>query len=163
MAVKMNISAMAVDSATNMPIVLLKNEQTNQTLPIWIGLLEASAIATELEGIAMARPMTHDLMKHMLEALDAEVIKVVITDIRENTYYARLHINVGGKELELDARPSDSIALALRTKAPVFVEEKVLENTTPVEFSEEVDLSDEEKLKEMLETMDADEFGKYKM
>jgi hypothetical protein len=162
MLIKMNITALAVDQFANSPVVILKDEEDNHMLPIWIGPLEASAIATELEGIELSRPMTHDLLKNILNEVGAEVQKIVITDLVDNTYYARIYLKIGDKEMDIDARPSDSMALALRTKVPILVDEKVLQESRSVKINDNVDLSDEEKMKELLENLDPESF-KYKM
>lgn len=163
MQIKMSISAMVIDPMTNMPIVLLKDEKGENTLPIWIGLLEASAIATELEGIELSRPMTHDLFKNVLSILDVTIEKIVLSDLMDNTYYARIFLKHGDKTHEIDARPSDSMALALRTKAPIFVDEKVIQASQKVDVSQTMEISDKDKMMELLENLDPASFGKYKM
>lgn len=162
MLIEMNITALAVDPMADSPVVILKDEEEKNTLPIWIGPLEAAAIATMLEGIELSRPMTHDLMKNMLGMLDVTVDKIVITDLVDNTYYARIYLKVDGKVIDIDARPSDSMALALRAKVPIWVDEKVIERSQSVVIEDKVDLSDEEKMKEFLERLDPSTF-KYKM
>ncbi|MBZ0274335.1 bifunctional nuclease family protein [bacterium] len=165
MLIEMEITALAIDPATNMPIVILKNDDGSELLPIWIGLLEASAIATKLENIEPPRPMTHDLMRNVLDALSAQVKRITITDLEDNTYFARVHVMRGDEELVFDARPSDSMALALRFGAKIFVEDTVLEKTREsVERKMPTNLSgDKEKWIEILENMDPEDFGKYKM
>ena len=128
MLIDMKVSSLTVDPFTNMPIVILKDADGRQTVPIWIGLVEASAIATELENIALDRPMTHDLMKTILGQCGVTVDRVEVTDLKENTFYATIHLKrPDGKILPIDARPSDAIALALGSKAPIFVDRKVLD------------------------------------
>jgi len=163
MFIEMTITALAIDPFTNSPVVILKDKDEKNTLPIWIGPLEASAIAMEMEGIEFARPMTHDLMCDILGKLEVKVEKVMITDLADNTYYARIILFSGEKEFVIDARPSDSMAIALRTKSPIYVDEKVLEASKQIEVGEKLDLSDEEKLKDLLENLDPESFGKYKM
>ncbi len=163
MNIEMSIAAIAVDPMTNMPVVLLKDSEGKFTLPIWIGLLEASAIASELEGIEPPRPMTHDLLISVVKAMKGKIIKVVVIDLADNTYYARVYIEVDGEVLDIDARPSDSMALALRAKAPIFVEEKVISASRTIELKDDMDLNDQEKMKELLENLSPDSFGKYKM
>ena len=164
MLIEMSISTLAFDPTMNMPLVLLKNEDGSRMLPIWIGLLEASAIATKLENIELSRPMTHDLLKDMIESMGGKVEKIIITNIEDNTYFAKILLKIGDNELVFDARPSDSMALALRTGAKIFAEESVIEKSGKLEIKEG-DLSNTEKEKwlEILENMDPDDFGKYKM
>ena len=116
--IQMSVGGLTLDPVTKTPIVILKDTDNKLNLPIWIGLLEATAMATEIEGIKMARPMTHDLLKNILGEVGCAVESVEITELKENTYYALVHINVGGRELVVDSRPSDAIALALRSSAP---------------------------------------------
>ena len=164
MLIEMTISTLAFDPTMNMPLVLLKSEDGSRMLPIWIGLLEASAIATKLENISLSRPMTHDLLKTMIETMGGKVKKIVITSIEENTYYAKILLKLGDREMVFDARPSDSMALALRTGAKIYAEESVIEKSRKIEIKER-DLSSTEKERwlEILENMDPDDFGKYKM
>lgn len=162
MLIEMEVSTLALDPYANGPVVILKDKSEKNTLPIWIGLLEASAIATELEGIQLSRPMTHDLMKNIFDQIGAKVEKIVITDLVDNTYYARIHLTIADTTHEIDARPSDSMAIALRTKAKILVDEKVLETSKKSTLQNNVDLSDEEKMKEYLENLDTSSF-KYKM
>ena len=119
----MLISGLTLDPLTNSPIVILKEVDGDRTLPIWIGLLEATAIASELEGIKFSRPMTHDLLKTIIDSIDIEIKKVEVCDLRNNTYYAAIHLTHEGKEISIDARPSDALALSLRVDAPIFVDE----------------------------------------
>jgi bifunctional DNase/RNase len=125
----MKVSGLTIDPFTSVPIVILKDADERNALPIWIGLLEASSIATELEKISLARPMTHDLVKNMLDQLAVSVEKVEVTDLKENTFYAAIHLSSGGRSYTIDSRPSDAIAIALRTSAPIYVEERVLEKS----------------------------------
>lgn len=166
MVYEMTVSELVMDPQTNTPIVILREKNGDRVLPIWIGIMEATAIAMKLENIEFPRPMTHDLMKNILDHLNVKVEKIEVCDLRENTYYALIHLNLGGVESAIDARPSDAIALALRTKSPIFVRDKVFrkssqslqEDLTPV-----VSPNDREKLAELLADMDPEEFGKYKM
>jgi len=160
MQVEMQIKGLMVDPVTNMPIVILKDASESRVLPIWVGIFEANAIALEVEEIATPRPMTHDLLRDLLQALGAKVEKVVVTDLRDNTYYALLHLQVGDSPIVVDARPSDALALALRTQAPIFVEEAVL-NSADTEGGESS--SDAERLRKWFEDLDPDEFSKYEM
>jgi len=166
-AILMNVGGLTLDPGTKTPIVILKDEDNNLNLPIWIGLLEATAIATELEGIKMARPMTHDLLRTLIGELGATVDCVEIADLRDNTYFAVIHIVVDGASRTIDSRPSDAISLALRSKSPIYVAKRVLEASSVVEANEEsaeANLSNvsPDKWAEILEKMDPDDF-KYKM
>ncbi len=164
--IEMKVAGLTIDPLTNTPIVILKDLNDKKAIPIWIGLFEATAIATELEHISFARPMTHDLIKELLSSLEVTVEKVEIIDIRNNTFFANIHLNRGGRRIVVDSRPSDAIALALRTQVPIYVDEKVIEKSRNVDFGvKEEDLDDEkkEKLKEFLENLSPEDFGKYKM
>ncbi len=167
-AIEMTVGGLTLDPVTKTPIVLLRDRDNKIALPIWIGLLEATAIATELEGIKMARPMTHDLLRNILGQVGASVDRVEITDLRDNTYYAAIHLRLGDQVLAIDSRPSDAIALALRLKSPIFVHRQVLEASSVLqEGGEEAatpDLSgvSRDKWAEILEKMNPDDF-KYKM
>jgi len=158
----MVISELVIDSSTNHPIVILKEVDGKRTLPIWIGILEANAIATALEGIKLLRPMTHDLLKNIMELLDVKVDKIEINDLKDNTYYARIHINYKGKEVSIDSRPSDAIALSLRVTAPIYVAEEVLNKSAQVTLKvESEDKSDQEKKwRKILEKLDPKDLGK---
>ncbi len=163
----MSVGGLTLDPATKNPIVILRDPDNKLNLPIWIGLLEATAIATELEGIKMARPMTHDLLRNLIGELGATVERIEITDLRENTYYALIHLRVAGAARTIDSRPSDAISLALRSKSPIYVARRVLEASSVVQQSEEggeTNLSNvsRDKWAEILEKMSPDDF-KYKM
>ena len=165
-SIEMSVGGLTLDPVTKTPIVILKDADNKLNLPIWIGLLEAPAMATELEGIKMARPMTHDLLKNTLAELGGSVDYVEITELKENTYYALINLNISGKELTIDSRPSDAIALALRTKSPIYVAKAVLEASSILQQAEEgkePDFSNvsKEKWAEILEKMSPDDF-KYK-
>ena len=161
----MVISALTVDPVTNSPIVILKEIDGDMSLPIWIGLLEATAIASELEGIKFSRPMTHDLLNSMLKMVDVKISKIEVCDLKNNTYYATIYFKHGDKELSIDARPSDAIALSLRVKAPIFVADEVIENSSQIDFkAEPEDKSPKgKKWQEILEGLNPEDFGKYKM
>lgn len=165
-SIQMAVGGLTLDPVTKTPIVILKDMDNKLNLPIWIGLLEATAMATELEGIKMARPMTHDLVKNILAELGGSVNSIEITELKENTYYALIYLNVAGRELTIDSRPSDAIALALRTKSPIYVAKAVLEASSILQQSEEgkePDFSNvsKEKWADILEKMSPDDF-KYK-
>ncbi|HOR32350.1 MAG TPA: bifunctional nuclease family protein [Syntrophales bacterium] len=166
MFVEMKVSGLTIDPLTNTPIVILKDLEGKRAVPIWIGLFEASAIATELEKISFSRPMTHDLIRDLLKILDAKVLKIEIVDLRNNTFFACIHLNRNGDTLIVDSRPSDAIALALRVNCPIFIDEKVIEKSRNIDFAKKVDELDKKKteeLKEFLENLPEEDFGKYKM
>ncbi|MBN1472805.1 MAG: bifunctional nuclease family protein [Syntrophaceae bacterium] len=166
MLIEMRVSGLTIDPITNTPIVILKDVEEKKAIPIWIGLFEASAIATELEKISFSRPMTHDLLNELLKILEAQVLKIEINDLRNNTFFAVIHLSMNGKNFSIDSRPSDAIALALRAKSPIFVDEKVIEKSRSIDFDKStsgVDKLNEEKIKEFLENLSPDDFGKYKM
>lgn len=156
--IEMAVSGLAIDERTHTPVVLLKEKDGTRMLPIWIGPSEASSIAIELTGRKFQRPLTHDLLKTVIEGLEAKVPRIAIVDLREKTYYAKVFLARGDEVLAIDARPSDCIALALRTKSPIFVREELLRDDESME-----DVSAEqtmEQLQKQLEEMDPDEFGK---
>jgi len=167
--IQMTVGGLTLDPVTKTPIVILKDTENKLNLPIWIGLLEATAMATEIEGIKMARPMTHDLLKTVLGEVGCSVESIEITDLKENTYYAAVNLTLSGKQLVIDSRPSDAIALALRTKSPIFVAKAVLEASSVLQQNEEgrdttvenVSNVSKEKWGEILEKMGPDDF-KYK-
>ncbi len=167
MLLEMTVKGLTIDPLTSTPVVILKDAEGKNAVPIWIGLMEASAIATELEKIQLSRPMTHDLMRNILESLDAKVVKIVVNDLRDNTFYALIHIMVGSQEIVIDSRPSDAIALALRTSSPILVDKKVVTKSRKIDLmKKEEGLSEEESKKrwaEILEKLSPDDFGKYKM
>ena len=162
---QMTVSGLTIDPFTNSPIMILKDVDSDKAVPIWIGLLEATAIASELENIKFSRPMTHDLLKIIMENMQIQVTKVEVCDLRDNTYFALIYLNREGQEVTIDARPSDAIALALRVKAPIFVAEVVIQKARRVALSakEAITTEDAKKWTEILEGLDPDDFGKYKM
>ena len=161
----MVISGLTVDPLTNSPIVILKEIDGERTLPIWIGLLEATAIASELEGIKFSRPMTHDLLKTIIDRIDIEVNKIEVCDLKNNTYYALIHLIHKGKEISIDARPSDALALSLRMDAPIFVAEEVIKKSKQIDLTADPEDKTEQgkKWQEILESLNPEDFGKYKM
>ena len=161
----MIISGLAVDPVTKNPIVILKEIDGERTLPIWIGFLEATAIASELEGIQFSRPMTHDLLKNIMDTVNIKIDKIEVCDLRNNTYYALIHISYNEKTITIDARPSDALALSLRVEAPIFVEEKVIDKSKEIDLQAEPDDKTEEgkKWQDILENLNPEDFGKYKM
>ncbi len=168
--IQMSVGGLTLDPVTKTPIVILKDTENKLNLPIWIGLLEATAMATEIEGIKMARPMTHDLLRNILGEVGCSVESVEITELKENTYYALVNLNLAGRQVVIDSRPSDAIAIALRTKSPIFVAKAVLEASSVLQQSEEgkesavenVSNVSKEKWAEILEKMAPEDF-KYKM
>ncbi len=161
MEIEMKIKGLMVDPVTNMPIVILKDEAEERVLPIWVGIFEANAIALRIEDIETPRPMTHDLLRNLIESLQANVRKIVVTDLKDNTYFAQIHLDVDGGSQAIDARPSDAIALALRTEAPIYVEQDVLEQSSALDADGEP--SDSERLRKWFENLDPDDFSKYEM
>jgi len=161
MQIEMNIKGLMIDPITNMPIIILRDQDGQRVLPIWVGVFEANAIALQIENVQTPRPMTHDLLKNIISDLHAHVQRIVVCALKENTFYATIHITVGDQALAVDARPSDAIALALRTQSPIFVEETVIQNARSVESGKEsMDLG---RLQKWLEGLSDDELGKYKM
>ena len=161
MLIEMTIKGLMVDPITNMPIVILKDKEGDRVLPIWVGIFEANAIALQIENIATPRPMTHDLLRNIITDLDGQVDRVVVSDLKDNTFFAIIHLTVKGEAVVVDARPSDAIALALRTRAPILVEEAVIDNAKTVDFTS--DRADSDRLQKWLESLDPDDMGKYKM
>jgi len=158
--IPMSIKGLMLDPVSNSPIVVLKDEEEKFFLPIWVGIFEANAIALQLENVTTPRPMTHDLLRNMISELDARVIRVVINDLRDSTFFAQIKLITGEKTLELDARPSDAIALALRTEAPIYVAQTVLDQAQTITPDGE---DQDEKVKKLFEQLDSDDLGKYKM
>jgi bifunctional DNase/RNase len=161
MQIEMSIKGLMVDPITNTPIVILRDKDGQKVLPIWVGIFEANAIALQIENIATPRPMTHDLLRNVIHDLKAEVQKIVVCDLQENTFYALIYLEMSGGTVAIDARPSDAIALALRTRAPIFVEDTVIDNAKTVDFTTEK--TDSDRLHKWLESLDPDDLGKYKM
>ncbi len=161
MFVEMTVKGLTLDPLTNMPIVILKDLEDKRVLPIWIGLFEANAIALELEKIPTPRPMTHDLIRDIISGLDATVSKIVVNDLKNNTFYAVIHIALNGSNVVIDSRPSDAIALALRIGAPIYVAADVVNKAKSIDMTEESE--DTDQLKEWLENLKPEDFGKYQM
>lgn len=161
MEIEMAIKGLMVDPITNMPIILLREVEGQRVLPIWVGVFEANAIALQVENVQTPRPMTHDLLKAVIDQLGGRVERIVVCELKENTFYATLHLLSAQGLLEVDARPSDAIALALRSGARIFVDEAVIQNARSVEMSREtVDVG---RLQKWLENLPDDDLGKYKM
>ena len=161
MQIEMTIKGLMVDPITNMPIIILRDKDGQRVLPIWVGVFEANAIALQMENVATPRPMTHDLLKNVICDLKADIQKIVVSDLRENTFYALIYLVVNGEPVAIDARPSDAIALALRAQAPIFVEDRVIDNAKTVDFVP--DKENSERLQKWLEGLDPDTMGRYKM
>ena len=161
MEIEMKIKGLVVDPISKMPIVVLENPDSEQILPIWIGVFEANAIALKIESVSTPRPMTHDLLINFMEKLNIHIEKVVVCDVKDNTFYAVIHCRSKNQVIAIDSRPSDAIALALRANAPIFVEDEVVKKSHSLKF--ESDLDDSEKLKKWLENLKPENLGKYKM
>ncbi len=161
MQIEMKIKGLVVDPISKMPIVVLESMDSSRMLPIWIGVFEANAIALKIENIATPRPMTHDLIKNILNDLHVIIEKIVVNDVRDNTFYSLIHCRQEGQNLIIDSRPSDAIALSLRTNTPIYVEEEVIQKAHSLKFDES--LEDSENLKKWLEGLKPEDFGKYKM
>ena len=161
MLIEMTIKGLTVDPVTKMTIVILRDEHDQRVLPIWVGVFEANAIALQIENVHTPRPMTHDLLRNVIQDLRATVERVVVCDVKDNTFFALIHLDTPGGHVAVDARPSDAIALALRTRAPIMVDEKVIDHAKTVDLSNEK--QDSDRLQQWLEQLDPDDMGKYKM
>jgi bifunctional DNase/RNase len=161
MQIEMTIKGLMVDPITNMPIIILRDKDGQRVLPIWVGVFEANAIALQMENVTTPRPMTHDLLKNVISDLKADIQKIVVSDLRENTFYALIYLTVNGEPVAVDARPSDAIALALRAQAPIFVEDRVIDHAKTVDFVP--DKENSERLQKWLESLDPETMGRYKM
>jgi len=161
MQIEMTIKGLMVDPITNTPIVILRDQDGQRVLPIWVGIFEANAIALQIENVTTPRPMTHDLLRNVISDLKASVDRIVVCDLQDNTYYALIYLTRNGETMAIDARPSDAIALALRTRAPIYVEETVIDHAKTVDFAAEK--PDSDRLHKWLESLDPDDLGKYKM
>jgi len=154
----MKIKGLMIDPITNMPIIILRDTRGEAVMPIWVGIFEANAIALELEKVITPRPMTHDLLRDVIKSLGASIDRVAVTDLKDNTFYALIHMTHNGRKFNVDARPSDAIALALRAHAPIFVDTNVIELAKKIDPTE--DAKDTERLKKWLDTLDETELGK---
>jgi len=159
--IEMTIKGLTVDPVTNMPIVILHDDEDKRILPIWVGVFEANAIALQIENVHTPRPMTHDLLRNVINDLQASVDRVVVSDVKDNTFFAHIHLDTPAGKVAVDARPSDAIALALRTRSPIWVEESVIENARTIDAS--TAKVDGERLHQWLESLDPEDLGKYKM
>ena len=160
---EMTIKGLALDPSSNTPIVILEDLAKERAIPIWIGPFEAQAIVMKMEDVSVPRPMTHDLIKNILEGIQATVSRIVINDIEDKTFFAVILLSIDGNEVSIDSRPSDAIALALRVDAPIYVAKKVLDETRTIELSGPELEEDTEKWKEWLEDLRPEDFGKYEM
>jgi hypothetical protein len=162
---KVSIAGLTMDPASNTPIIILKSEDDQQAVPIWIGLLEATSIASALQNIKYDRPMTHDLLKNFADTLQISIVKVEVCDLKDNTFYARIYFVSKDQSFDIDARPSDAIALALRFKAPIYVEDSVMQQSKISDGEAEVVDNSEEgkKWADYLTNLSSDDFGKYKV
>jgi uncharacterized protein len=158
---EVKIRGLMMDPVTNMPVVVLKAVQGPGTLPIWVGIYEANAIALEIEKVQTPRPMTHDLLKNVLLGLDVRVNKVVVSDLKDETFYALIWMERGGEIISMDSRPSDALALALRLDCPIYVEERVFKNSQDAGSGAEK--TSNEELKRWLESLNDEDLGRYKM
>ncbi len=161
MQVEMKIKGLMLDPITNMPIVILSDMEGQRILPIWVGFFEANAIALQMENVNTPRPMTHDLLKNIISGLNASVKKILVNNLSDNTFYALIFLDVDGETVAIDSRPSDAIALALRMKSPIFVDEEVINKAKNIEGPR--DLNDSESLQKWLENLRPEDIGKYKM
>ncbi len=162
MEVEMKIRGLMVDPSTNMPVVILKDPKSEAVLPIWVGLYEANAIALEVEKSTTARPLTHDLLKNVVNGLNAQIQRVVVSELRGDTFYAVIWMEQNGEIVAIDARPSDALALALRSDCPIFVAEEVLQAAKVVPSASDNQPSAQE-LRRWLENLGDEDLGKYKM
>ena len=161
MEMEMKIRGLMMDPATNMPIVILKDANGPTLLPIWVGIYEANAIALEIEKVATPRPMTHDLIKNLLMGLEAQVRKVVVNELKDDTFYALIWLERDGQVMSIDSRPSDALALALRVNCPIYVDDEVLKNSKVAGAT--ADKFQSEELRKWLENLSDEDTGRYKM
>jgi hypothetical protein len=161
MEIEMRIRGLMMDPVTNMPIVILREASGEAILPIWVGIYEANAIALEIEKVTTPRPMTHDLIKNLLAGMETRLSKVVVSDLREDTFFAVIWLEKGGEVISIDSRPSDALALALRMDCPIYVEEQVLKSSKASAAVN--DKVNSEELKRWLEGLNDEDFGRYKM
>jgi len=159
--IRMEVKGLMLDPSNNSPIVILRGENREEFLPIWIGVFEAHAIAMKLEGAEPPRPMTHDLIANLIETFSAKVEKIVVNSLQDSTFYAQLSLEIGGEVLAVDSRPSDAIAIALRTESPIYVAAEVFERAKLADAGER--MRDEERIKKWLEEVDPEDLGKYEM
>lgn len=161
MEIEMKIRGLMMDPVTNMPIVVLKDVSGNAILPIWVGVYEANAIALEIEKVSTPRPMTHDLIRTLLQGLDTGVRKVVVNELKDDTFYAVIWLEKDGELIGVDSRPSDALAIALRLDCPIYVDERVLASSKP--SAQNADKVNNEELRRWLEGLNDEDLGRYKM
>ena len=159
--VEMKVEGLTLDPLTNMPIIILKDSTGQKALPIWVGIFEANAIALEIENISTPRPMTHDLLRNLVQGMHAEIQHILVNELKDNTFYAVIAVNYNGNTLNIDSRPSDAIALALRVKAPIYVEEKVIEAAKSIELPESDNkVHEKDQWAKWLENLKPQDFGR---
>jgi len=162
--IEFKIKGLMMDPLTNSPIVVLQDASSETLLPIWVGIFEANAIALQIEKVDTPRPMTHDLIKGLLNHLDVRVTKIVVTELKDNTFYALIFLDMAGKTITIDSRPSDAIALALRTDSPIFVTDDVLsKSSSSSATTPSAERSSPEEIRQWLENLNPEDLGKYKM
>jgi bifunctional DNase/RNase len=162
--IEFKIKGLMMDPLTNSPIVVLQDTTSETLLPIWVGIFEANAIALQIEKVDTPRPMTHDLIKGLLNHLNAKVTKIVVTELKDNTFYALIFLNVEGSVMTVDSRPSDAIALALRTDSPIFVTDEVIsKSSSATSTTLSADRSSPDEIRQWLENLSPEDMGKYKM
>jgi len=161
MEIEMKIRGLMMDPVTQMPIVVLKETNSDNVLPIWVGIYEANAIALEIEKVNPPRPMTHDLLKNLLVGLETQVHKIVVTELKEDTFYAVIWLQRDGRVISVDSRPSDALALALRMDCPIFVDEEVLKHSRQAAGGS--DRLNSEEMRKWLEGLNDEDLGRYKM
>ena len=157
---EMKVRGLTLDPLTNMALVILRDLEGNKALPIWVGIPEANAIALELEQVPTPRPLTHDLVKNILDGVNATVTRIVVNDLKDSTFYATIFLSLRGEEIRIDSRPSDAIVVALRVKAPIFVTLDVIERAGSIDVSEQSGTEDPEQVKDWLENIKPEDFGK---
>ena len=164
--VEMKVRGITLDPVTNMPIIILRDLENSKSLPIWIGIFEANAIASEMENLSPPRPMTHDLIKNLIDGLRSKVKRIIVNDLRNNTFFAVIELEKNGTNVSIDSRPSDAIALALRVKVPILVSDEVIKKAKTIDMTQvegEELIEDKEKLREWLDKLKPEDFGKYEM
>jgi hypothetical protein len=157
---EMKVRGLTLDPLTNMALVILRDLEGTKALPIWVGIQEANAIALEIEQVPTPRPMTHDLIKNILEGMQTTVTRIVVNDLKDSTFYATIFLSLNGKEVHIDSRPSDAIAVALRVKAPIYVTLDVIERAGSIDLGKQQLSENPEQLKDWLENIKPEDFGK---